>query len=342
MLTTRTFKRSIWIVATCLTSFGLLLPYLFSQPSDLSVALGVILLLGTIWLLLFPLGVARDFERWRRSLSAMAVLALLGATACSKVPAGHVGVKVHLLGTSKGIDHEELGIGRYWIGINEELYLFPTFVQNRTWTKEPPTDESITFQTIEGLEVNGDFGVTYAVDPKKISLLFNTYRKGIEEITDIYLRNVVRDEVVAVSSKMKVESVYGEGKEDMMAEVNKRAMSRVAEKGILVDKIYIIGGLRLPQTVIDSLNKKIEATQKAMQVENEVREERARAEKIVVAAEATAKANRLIADSISQNPAIVRWRELDVQQLGITKWNGVMPQFAGGAATPLIQLPTGK
>ena len=42
---------------------------------------------------------------------------------CSRVPAGHKGIRVFLLGGDKGVDHEELGVGRYHIGINEELYI---------------------------------------------------------------------------------------------------------------------------------------------------------------------------------------------------------------------------
>lgn len=48
---------------------------------------------------------------------------------CAKVEAGYVGVRVNLLGGNKGVDSEVLGVGRYWIGWNQELYLFPTFQQ---------------------------------------------------------------------------------------------------------------------------------------------------------------------------------------------------------------------
>lgn len=69
--------------------------------------------------------------------------------ACSKVPAGHVGVKVYLLGSDKGVEQEELGVGRYWIGVNEELNIFLTYLQNYVWTKTvdegSPTDESFIF-----------------------------------------------------------------------------------------------------------------------------------------------------------------------------------------------------
>ena len=70
----------------------------------------------------------------------MMLIALLALTmvACSKAPAGHVGVKYYLLGGDKGVDSEELPPGRYWIGVNEELYLFPTFTQNYVWTAGNP------------------------------------------------------------------------------------------------------------------------------------------------------------------------------------------------------------
>ncbi len=75
----------------------------------------------------------------------LAATAAVALAACSYVPAGNVGVKVNLLGSSKGVDAEELGVGRYWIGMNEQLFLFPTFMQNYTWTQNPhegqPEDE---------------------------------------------------------------------------------------------------------------------------------------------------------------------------------------------------------
>lgn len=131
----------------------------------------------------------------------IAVLLVLLITGCSKVPSGNVGIKFYLLGGGKGVDTEELGPGRHWIGINEELYLFPTFTQNYTWARvKNSPDESISFQTDQGLSVNADVGISYAVDPTKVSVLFQKYRKGIEEITDVYLRNMVRDALVQSAS----------------------------------------------------------------------------------------------------------------------------------------------
>lgn len=114
---------------------------------------------------------------FKKLLKAAAISAAVFAlTACSKVPAGHVGVKVFLLGGEKGVDSQELGVGRYWIGINEDLFLFPTFTNNHTWVGK----EKLSFQTVEGLEVTADVGISYRVDPTKVTAVFQKYRKGIQ------------------------------------------------------------------------------------------------------------------------------------------------------------------
>jgi len=269
------------------------------------------------------------------SLMLLGLIILFGLSACSKVPAGNVGVKVYLLGGSKGVDTEQLGPGRYWIGWNEELYLFPTFTQNEIWTRSKtegsPNDDSITFQTKQGLSVNVDVGVSYSIKPDKVPLIFQKYRKGVEEITDIYLRNMIRDALVIAASNKEVEYVYGEGKAKLIEETEQIVREQVESIGIIIERIYFASDLRLPPQVTDSLNKKIEAMQRAEQRQNEVAEARAQADKevakatgeakaITVRAEAQAKANKILSDSITPNL---------VHYMSIEKWNGTLPQITG-------------
>lgn len=270
----------------------------------------------------------------RKLILFLVVLATVSS--CSKVPAGNVGIKVYLLGQDKGVDSEELPVGRYWIGWNEELYLFPTFQQNYVWTQDDregsPDDESLTFQTKEGLQVGADIGISYHINPSKVNTIFQKYRKGVEEITDIYLRNHVRDAINSAASKMNVESVYGEGKTKLMDEVQALVSTDVSPIGIIIDKIYLIGSFRLPESVVTSLNTKIEATQRAIQRENEVREAEAEAKKQVaiargqadswlLKADAEAKANRLKAASITAS--LIEYEKW-------TRWDGKMPTVTGG------------
>jgi regulator of protease activity HflC (stomatin/prohibitin superfamily) len=274
---------------------------------------------------------------------AMTML-LLSVAACSKVPAGHVGVKVYLLGGSKGVDYEELGVGRYWIGFNEELYLFPTFMQNYEWTADSrpgsETDESISFQTIDGMVANADVGISYSINPEKVSDIFQTYRRGVNEITDTFLRNMVRDSLVKQASNKPIEYIYGAGKAEMMAKVQEEVSKAVSERGIQINQIYWIGEIRVPEVVKTAIDAKIEATQKAQQRANEVatakaeadkkiEEARGQAESILRVAEAQAKANKLVAQSLT--PELV-------QYFGLEKWDGKLPTYTGGEGVPLIQL----
>lgn len=217
---------------------------------------------------------------------------LFGLTSCTKVPAGNVGVIVHMLGGSKGVDSEEVGVGRYWLGLNDELFLFPTFTQNDTWEGEK---EAISFQTREGLNVTADIGISYHIDPNKVTTVFQKYRKGIDEISDVYLRNMVRDALVKASSTQDVETVYGQGKADLLTKVEEAVRKEVEPIGIVIEHIYWVGTLRLPPTVVAAIDAKIGATQKAAQRENEIQQTKAEAQKAIEEARGVAESKLAVA-----------------------------------------------
>lgn len=268
---------------------------------------------------------------------------LLTAMSCTRVPSGHVGIKVYLLGSEKGVDQEVLGVGRYWIGYNEELHLFPTFVQNVVWTADSregsPHDESITFQTQEGLALSGNFGFSYKLIAEKIPTLFQEHRKGIEEITDVYVRNAVRKALNEAASTRKVEDIYGPGKKAFLEEAINSIKSELGPQGFEIVQFAPIGKFVLPANVVKALNAKIEATQRAQMRENELREAEAEAAKklahsegkakaILMEAEAQAKANKILAASLTDE--LVEYKTIE-------RWNGQLSQVSGNT-TPIIKL----
>lgn len=268
-------------------------------------------------------------------------------TACHKVPAGYRGIIVNLYGSDKGVSEETVGVGRYYLGWNRELYLFPTFLQNYSWHNQ----EGIAMQTSEGLSIATDVGITYQIAPDDVAKVFTKYRLGIEEITNTFLHNMVRDAMNEVASTMKVDDIYGAKKEKFLAKVSSIVKDEASKNGIQVDKIYLIGSFKLPETVMDSINSKIQASQNAIKVENEVATSRAEAQKTIVDAkaaaereiiqaeanarqitlnaEAQAKANKILADSLT--PQFVQYQ-------AIIKWNGELPQTNATGAIPFINI----
>lgn len=263
-------------------------------------------------------------------------LCALTLTACNRVPAGYRGVIVNLYGDEKGVSEQSVGVGKYFTGWNQELYLFPTFLQNYSWTNE----QAIAMQTSEGLSISTSAGITYKIAPDNVVKVFQKYRLGIEEITNTFLHNQVRDAMNEVASTMTVEAIYGSGKERFITKVSQIVRKEASLNGIDVEKVYLIGSFQLPENVVKSINDKIQASQNAMRVENEVATARAEAQKTIVDAEANArqimikaesqaKANQILADSLTAE---------FVQYQAILKWNGILPSTNASGALPFINI----
>lgn len=276
----------------------------------------------------------------KTKLFLLSLVLLLAA--CTKVPAGNVGIMVDLYGSAKGVQPQQLGPGRYWVGYNQELFVFPTFTQTYTWTKATKPDESITFNSIEGMQVNADVGITLHIQPEKTPVLFQKYRQGIDEIIFVYIHNMVRDGMNEEASKFPIEDIYGARKADLLNKVQDRVAMEVLPIGLVVEKLYFVGRPRLPAAVDAAINAKIAATQMAEQRKNEIAQAQAEAQKEIAAAqgvaqsrlinaEAEAKALKLRGDALRENPGLV-------QLNAIEKWDGKLPNVNGAGAIPFISV----
>lgn len=248
---------------------------------------------------------------------------------------GYVGVVVDMLGDNKGVESKELHVGMHWILPWKNVYQFPIFEQNDTWEGDR---EGFNFQTSEGMAVAADLGITYHLRPESIPIIFQRYRRGMDEITNVFIRNYIRDAINKSASHTSIEDLYS-GKESFFEEVERHVRDDLCPIGIELSRIYLIGRFHFPPNVIAALNSKIEANQRAQQRENELREAEAEAKKqiakaegqakcAIVQAESEATANNLLSKSVTQE--LIQWQ-------AIQKWDGKLPTVTSGA-TPFIQV----
>jgi regulator of protease activity HflC (stomatin/prohibitin superfamily) len=248
---------------------------------------------------------------------------------------GYVGVVVDLFGSSQGVEAKELGVGMHWISPWKSVYTFPVFEQNDTWEDE----EGFTFQTSEGMAIKANIGITFHLLPATIPIIFQKYRRGMHDISHVFLRNFIRDAINKSASKMTVQDLYSSGKELFFQEVEKHVRADLVDMGIIITRIYLIGQFNFPSNVIQAINSSIEANQKAQQRENELRQAEAEAKKevataegrakcIILEAEAKSKANNVLNSSLSSN--LLEWMK-------IQKWDGKLPTVQG-TATPMIKM----
>jgi regulator of protease activity HflC (stomatin/prohibitin superfamily) len=262
-----------------------------------------------------------------------------------RINPGEVGVVVNLLGSEKGVEEKELKVGYHLITPWQKIYRFPIFDQNHQWTES----EGFSFQTQEGLSVHADIGISFNLLPAKVHELFCKYRRGMQEITDLFIRNNVRDAINRHASKMKIEDLYGQKKEEFFNEILSDLHKELQPLGFNISHIYIIGRFGVPDNVKEALNRKIEATQRAQQRENELREAEAEAKKqiaftegsarsamitakatadaLLLEAKAQAEANRMLSQSLT--------REV-IEYQATLKWNGILPSAMSGEQMPFL------
>ena len=347
-------------VSTILNLAGMAL----SSKSDWGVAAGCVigaLFIAAFIVLACVLGreVARLWkENGRPPTVAITILllpALLLGSGCTKVSPGYAGIKIDQYGANKGVEDYPLVTGMVWYNpVSTSVIEYPCFVQTAVWTQNQnegaPMDESITFNTAEGLTVSGDISLSYQLQFEKVPAFYVKFRTDeISTFTHGFLRNIARDAFNEVGATYKVEDVYGSKKEELLKIVRDRINAQVNQYGVTVQQFGFIGALRIPSGVTDALNNKIKATQDAIRVENELRQSEAEAKKVVAAAQGQAnaqierargeaEANNLLSKSITAE--LIEWRTLQIQQNAIDKWNGQRPMVEGNSAGLLMQLPT--
>ena len=235
---------------------------------------------------------------------------------------GYTGVCINIL-KKEDVQATTLGTGVHILPPWYRVWKFPLFEQNVSWEDK----ESFSFQTHEGLSTDGDIGITFCVDVTRVPELFKKYRSGINEISQKFIKNYLRDAITIAASSRGIEELYGRGKEKFLHDVEVVIQDKLRPLGLIVSRVYLVDSFTFPQTVVNALNLKIEAAQRAEQRENELREAEAQAKKdiakaqgdsksIMLRAQAEAEANKIVGESITS--------EL-IQYEAIKSWDGKLP-----------------
>jgi regulator of protease activity HflC (stomatin/prohibitin superfamily) len=299
----------------------------------------------------------------RRVLLGAAVLIgvlYLGCATAMRVDAGHVGIRVKLAGSDRGV--QDMPVVTGWVIFNpltEQIVLFPTSVQNVVWTQSTHEgrafDESITFSSGEGVNANADVGLSFHIEPALAPRLYGRFRlNDLEKLSDGYMRNTVREAFQDVASKLPVQEIYGAGKSRMLSDITQKCRDVFGKDGIVIDQLTMNGALRLPQNVMDAINRAMEATQKALESKNRVAQVEAEAtqavtqahgaaeaarqkaqgeaDALLIRAHAEAQANEII--RLSTTPAVLQYRALE-------HWDGKLPEYNAGQL-PLLTFDASK
>lgn len=279
--------------------------------------------------------------RWIGIGLAVAFIGIWLLSGFTYINPGHVGIVIRR--TGGGVDVAPLGPGIHLVnpattGVEE----YPTFMQTLLLARgrtEGPDNDEINVNSVEGQPLSLDVSMSFELDPSKVPALYTTFRTDIEHIKHGYVKQAIRQALQEVVGNEEISAIIGPKKAEATARVTKLLELRLLPYGVQV-KQFTINELRAPQTVMSAINQKNVMQQEALTAQNALQKSSfeaqgdsikaaGRAKAILAEAEAQARANRLLAESVTGNL---------VQYEMMKKWNGVMPQVSGNA-TPIIQMP---
>ncbi len=302
-----------------------------------------------------PDAAGRAVRRWLVGLALLVAFIVISLTTITRIDPAHVGIRVKLAGSNRGV--QDMPVVTGWVFFNpltEQIIEFPTSIQNVVWMQSPhegsPHDDSITFSSSEGVNVNADIGLSFSIEPSKVPHLYLRFRKtDLMELANGYVRNSLREAFSDVASRMPVQEIYGAGKHKLVVDVTHKLNDQLGPDGFVIAQLTINGALRLPENVAQAINRAMEATQNAIQAENRVRQVRAEAEQniaqshgqaeaarqraqgeadaVLIRAHADAKANEII--RLSASGTVLQWRAIE-------RWDGKLPMMQSGDKLPML------
>jgi regulator of protease activity HflC (stomatin/prohibitin superfamily) len=213
-----------------------------------------------------------------------------------------------------------------------------TLVLTRASTEGSSTNDEINVNSVEGQPLSLDVSMSFELDPTMVPMLYSTFRTDVQTIEHTYVKQAIRQALQEVVGSEAIADIIGPKKAEVTMRVAQLLEKRLSIYGIQV-KQFTINELRAPPAVIEAINQKNVMQQQALTSENELQKNKfqaqgdsikaaGRAKAILTEAEAQAKANRLLSESIT--PTLVQYEMAK-------RWNGEMPQVSGNAL-PMIQL----
>jgi len=229
-----------------------------------------------------------------------------------------------------------------------QVQSYPTALRTYTMVKRTGEgsaegDDSIDLPTREGQHITQDISVTYNTSEEQAGQVFKAFRGAdISDIEATFIRRTIITVAQNTAGQMSLSEVISAKRNDLQDNIQKNLSIEIEKMGFHLDKVNL-GASHLPASLETQMQQKMAAQQQAQQAEYELQKQQmlakaevakaeGEAQGILVRAKAQAEANRLLQATLTANL---------VQSKAIDKWNGVLPQVAGGA-TPFIDLRAPK
>ena len=255
---------------------------------------------------------------------------------CERIDAGHVGVRVNLYGTGKGVgDITECTGWVFYNPISTKIYEFPTYIQHKEYTKTEDADNSFVVNSKDGSEFHVAPIVNNSVQREKVPFIFGKYRRTLESIEEGFLKTTIYDAFRMTANAYTAEELIS-NRQVFETKVRAKLDADLLKEGFAISQLT--SNLGYPETFKKAIEAKNNAVQAALTAENQVKTAEAQAkikvataqgnaEAMLTSAKAEAEANSLKQKTITPMLLQLEW---------INKWNGTLPTTQLGANSNML------
>ena len=196
-------------------------------------------------------------------------------------------------------------------------------------TQELTTENNSASKDLQDISMT--ISINYCVNVEKAPELYKNVGLDYKEII---LSPILADTVKSASADYTAEETITK-RTELSNKIYESLNKRLNEQGITVVNVNIIN-LNFSDTYNQAIEEKNVALQRTLKAQQELETTKIEAEKKKVDAQATADANRILNESLSQEN--LEKQALENQANAIAKWNGQLPTTMAGDSVPFLNI----
>jgi len=284
----------------------------------------------------------------KNTLLVVIAIAVMTVQSCTRISPTEAGFKISNSGNYRGIDSLPLLTGWEFYGPGfSKIITIPTTMQHEVWsdskTEGQEGEQAIAIACQGGAGFRVDVGLNYHVDPYKASHIYLKWKDDdLEDITNRYIKNVVRGCMQDVSGHITVDSILT-NLPAFEHEATINITKKLAVDGFVVDGFNVLAQPRsTDEQLTASINNKVKAKQDAETSVMQLQMSVAEANKKIAEARGDS-ASKVISAAGEAEAIKLKQQQVTptyVEYIKATNWDGKLPTTMTGSGGTMLNLST--
>jgi len=205
-------------------------------------------------------------------------------------------------------------------------------------TNEIIYDSAVTILTKDNLQIPVDITVLYKLKDSCAPHIRKEFGEDViwdNKVVVPVTRDVVRGTIGKDADVYKL----NQNREQYASEIKNNLESKINEairKECVSIEMVSIRDIKLPPELMASIMIKNQMEEQTKTAELSIKRAEAEAKVEVTKKEGIAKAQMALAKSIT--PELIRWKQMEIEESAVHKWDGKLPSTNLGSATPFINV----